>query len=255
MTDISPQTTGKRRWTSLILPLCIIAGFAFLVSLGNWQMKRLAWKEALISRVEQNLKRPPVTIADIEALLKNGGDIEYRPVRLKGTFLNKLEQYYFATHKEKPGWFVYTPLKRADGSVIFVNRGYVPINKKDPATRLEGQITGEVEIIGLARTAPKQRPNSFVPDNNLQKNEYFWKNIDEMAVNAGFKSTTQLLPFFVDSNDQPNVGGLPIGGVTRIEFTNVHLKYALTWYGLAVTLLVVGGIFMFNRRKSGSTSS
>ena len=252
MTDTKAKPGGGRGWMRLILPLCIIAGAAYLSFLGNWQMQRLAWKEGLIAKVKQNLDKPPVTIEQVRTLLKNGDNIEYVPVRVKGRFKHQQEQYYFATYKSTPGWFVYTPLERADGSMVFVNRGYVSIDKKDPKTRAEGQIAGEVEITGLARTAPDEKPNSLVPDNNLKKNEYYWKSLDQMAASAGLKADTQLLPFFVDANDRPNEGGLPIGGVTLIKFTNSHLQYALTWYGLAVTLLVVGSIFMFKRRKSST---
>ncbi len=249
MTDAQMNSGKGRGWKGLILPVCIIAAAAYMIFLGNWQMQRLAWKESLIAKVEQNLSKPPVAIEKIQSLLKNGENIEYVPVQVEGRFRHDLEQYYFATFREQPGWYVYTPLERVDGSVLFLNRGFVPINMKDPALRAEGQVEGIVKITGLARTAPKERPNSFVPDNNLKKNEYFWKSLEQMAENTGIPVDGKLLPFFVDANNAPNKGGLPVGGVTMIKFPNSHLQYALTWYGLAATLLVVGGIFMFKRRK------
>lgn len=237
-------------WTRFILPICIIAGLAFLVSLGTWQMKRLAWKEALIATVEENLKLPPLSTNEMSTLLGEGGAIEYRPVTARGIFHHDKEQYFFTTHKGKPGWHVYTPLERSDGSIVFVNRGFVPVDLKDPAKRAAGQVGGEVEIIGLARMAPTEKPNSFVPNNDLAKNIYYWKSISQMMGQSGFKMEHPLVPFFVDANDSPNPGGLPLGGITLISFPNSHLQYALTWYGLALTLLVVGGLFMFNRHKS-----
>jgi surfeit locus 1 family protein len=239
----------KFGWKSLILPLCIVSGFIFLTFLGTWQMKRLAWKEALIARVEQNLHKPPLSIADIQTLIKSGKDIEYRPVTLRGEFHHDQEQYFFATHKSIPGWYVYTPLQREDGSIVIVNRGFVPARGKLPSTRLKGQVDGVVEIVGLARSAPSDKPNSFVPDNDLQKNVYYWKSINQMFAQSGFKMHPDKVMFFVDADDKPNPGNWPVGGVTLIRFSNSHLQYALTWYGLAGALLVVGGIFMFNRRR------
>ncbi len=237
----------KMSWKSLILPVCIISGFIFLSFLGTWQMKRLAWKEALIARVEQNLHKPPLSIAEIQALMKNGEDIEYRPVKVRGKFHHDKEQYFFATHKSSPGWYIYTPLEREDGSIVLLNRGFVPSVGKDPKTRFKGQVEGVVDIVGLARTAPSEKPNSFVPDNDLQKNIYYWKSIRQMFAQSGFKTHPNKMMFFVDANDAPNPGNWPVGGVTLIKFSNSHLSYALTWFGLAGALLVVGGIFMFKR--------
>ena len=247
--EITEGRKPGRKWMGLILPLCIISGTIFLTGLGTWQVKRLAWKEGLIARVERNLENPAVSIEDIKALMMAGKDIEYLPVTTIGRFRHDLEQFYFATHKSNPGWFVYTPLERADGSVLFVNRGFVPINAKDPETRTKGQTEGIVKITGLARSAPTAKPNSFVPDNDLKKNVYYWKSIVQMMGQTGYNPQRQLVPFFVDAENTPVQGGYPVGGVTKITFVNSHLQYAITWYGLAGALLVVGAVFMFKRRS------
>ncbi len=238
----------NRRWTRLVLPACILAGLVFLIGLGSWQMKRLAWKESLIARVETNLHGKPSTVREIEAIRKDNGDIEYLPVKVRGRFLHQFEQYYFATHNGASGWFVFTPLERQDGSLVFVNRGYVPPNGKDPATRRKGQIEGQVEIVGLARSAPSEKPNSLVPDNDLEQNIYYWKSISQMTRQTGLKMQKTFVRFFIDADNTANPGGYPLGGVTKVTFLNNHLQYGLTWYGLAVALLVVGGLLMFKRQ-------
>ncbi len=245
----SEKSVQKGGWKSLILPLCILSGFLFLSALGTWQVKRLGWKEAMIARVEKNLNMPPLSVDQIAELQKNGEDLEYRPVKVRGKFFHDKEQYFFATHKSSTGWFVYTPLEREDGSIVLVNRGFVPDQGKDPSTRLKGQVGGVVEIVGLARSAPATKPNSFVPNNDLKKNVYYWKSMSEMFAQSGFKMKRKLVPFFIDADDAPNPGNWPKGGVTLINFPNSHLQYAVTWYGLAGALLVVGGIFMFKRRR------
>jgi surfeit locus 1 family protein len=59
------------------------------------------------------------------------------------------------------------------------------------------------------------------------------------------------LPFVVEADVQPAPpGGLPRGGVTRLSLPNRHLEYALTWYGLAATLLGVYSVFSINRLRS-----
>ncbi|MEZ5841448.1 MAG: SURF1 family cytochrome oxidase biogenesis protein, partial [Hyphomicrobiales bacterium] len=56
----------------------------------------------------------------------------------------------------------------------------------------------------------------------------------------------RVAPFFVDAVESPP-GGLPQAGETRLSFTNNHLQYVVTWYGLAATLVVVYGLFVRKR--------
>jgi surfeit locus 1 family protein len=239
--------------SNIVLIASIVCGVVFLSGLGTWQMQRLAWKEGLIKRVETNLSAPPVKLFDIEGLLRGGEDIEYRPVSLSATFDHSREQHFFATHKGNPGYFVYTPARLTDGRILFVNRGYVPLPSKSADTRIEGQIAGAVEIVGLARTAPAAKPNSFVPENDLTKNVYHWKSLAQMTARAFPEAGIEVVPLFVDVNDTPNPGGYPVGGVTLIQFPNSHFQYALTWFGLAGALLVVGGYFLFGRLRQKSS--
>ncbi|MEP1206641.1 MAG: SURF1 family protein [Rhizobiaceae bacterium] len=248
------------KFANIILIAAIALGVLFLSGLGVWQMKRLAWKEALIARVESNLTAPPQSLLEIRQMQQRGEDIEYRPVRLVGIFDHSREQHFFATHKGNPGYFVYTPLQLESGEYIFVNRGYVPLQGKAIDSRMEGQVAGNIELAGLSRSAPAGKPNSFVPDNDLKKNVYHWKSLSQMQSRAfqsggeggeggGGEGSVTVLPFFVDADDAANPGGLPKGGVTLIKFPNSHLQYALTWFGLAGALLAVGGYFLFGRMR------
>ncbi|NKB51018.1 MAG: SURF1 family protein [Rhizobiaceae bacterium] len=238
--------------TNVILVVAIALGVIFLSGLGAWQIKRLAWKEGLIARVETNLSSPPLSFEEVQITYDRGEDIEYRPMRVSGVFDHAREQHFYATHKGNPGYFVYTPLKLDADAYVFVNRGYVPLQKKSADTRAPGQITGRQEIEGLARSAPQSKPNTFVPENDLHKNIYYWKSLAQMKVQAFGDETPNVVPFFVDAGDAPNPQKLPVGGVTRIEFSNSHLQYALTWFGLAGALLVVGGFFLFGRIRTNS---
>lgn len=235
--------------SNIFLIVCITVGAVFLSGLGFWQLNRLDWKEQLIARVHENLQKPPLTLAEIETELKNGREIEYRPVTVSGWFDHAKEQFFFATHNSKVGFFVYTPLLQANREYVFINRGFVLQDKKDASSRGAGQVEGEISITGLARSAPTEKPNSFVPDNDLAENIYYWKSLNEMGKNAFVDKEVKIAPVFVDADKTPNPGGMPAGGVTLIEFPNSHLQYALTWFGLAGTLLMVGGYFVWTRRK------
>lgn len=226
----------------------VLATFAALVSLGTWQMQRLAWKESLLSAIAERRNAPPVDLAAIEALVSSGGDIEYRTVTVSGRFLNNRERHFFATHQGRTGYYIYTPLQLADGRYLFVNRGFAPFDAKEPEMRKLGQLTGQQTVNGLARARLAEKPSWVVPDNDLAKNIFYWKDLDAMAETDGLPKD-KVLPFFVDADATPNPGTLPLGGVTQFELPNNHLQYAVTWYGLAAALVVISGVFVF-RKKS-----
>lgn len=238
------------RISTIILVVCIALGTVALSALGFWQLKRLAWKEALIARVEQNRAGAPVTMETIATALDEGEDIEYRPVQVAGTFLHDYESHFFVTQNGRPGYHVFTPLIRDSGQLVLVNRGFVPIELKDVAKREAGQITERVEIAGLARSAPSEKPNSFVPNNDLTKNVFYWKSMNQMLGRMPEKGGGDTANFFVDAGVAPVPGGWPKGGATLISFPNSHLQYAVTWFGLALTLLGVGGFFLRSRHLS-----
>lgn len=231
-----PATPRRFPYITVALSLLCCAG---LVSLGVWQLHRLHWKLGLIAAINHRIHSAPRPFAALEKQFAETGDVEYWPVTVSGTFDYKGERDFFATWKGASGFFVYTPMKLADGRYLFVNRGFVPYDLKDPATRPKGEVRGEVTVTGLARDALKEKPSFIVPANNPAENIFFWKDLSAMAATAGLPAGAKVAPFFVDANAAPNPGGLPVGGVTRIDLPNNHFGYALTWFGLAAGLLGV----------------
>lgn len=242
----SPARSTPSAWKVVLAALVL---FAILCALGLWQVQRLAWKEGLLATIEERIHRPPVAFTDVVAAHEAGQDVEYLPVSVTGAFLHSGERHFFATWKGTSGYFVYTPLLRADGSAVFVNRGFVPFDRKPAATRGEGQVAGERTITGLARDRLTQKPSSILPDNEPGKNIFYWKDIEAMAATAGLPDGTEIVPFFVDADDSPNPGGLPVGGVTLISMPNNHLQYAVTWFGLAAALAGVVGVWLVRIRR------
>ncbi|MDI7861424.1 SURF1 family protein [Rhizobiaceae bacterium n13] len=201
-------------------------------------MQRLYWKQALMSEIDSRLHGTPLELGVIEGKVAQDEAIDYTPVVLAGQFLNDKERHFFATHEGRTGYYVYTPLALADGRYVFVNRGFVPFENKDPATRAAGQLAGEQQVTGLARARLDAKPSSLVPDNDIAGNIFYWKDLEAMAASDGLDAA-RVLPFFVDADNTPNPGGLPLGGVTQVDLPNNHLQYALTWYGLAAALVAV----------------
>jgi surfeit locus 1 family protein len=241
--------TGRSRVLAIVFG---ILAFIVLIGLGTWQVQRLHWKEALLATIAERIAAPPLPVAEIEqkVLSSTLPDVDYFAVTATGIFRHASERHFFATWKGETGFYVYTPLQLADGRFVFVNRGFVPYDLKDPVKRPRGQIAGSVTVTGLSRNVLAQKPSSMVPDNDPAKNIFYWKDIRAMTSSAGLPENAVILPFFMDANGAPNPGGLPVGGVTMVDLPNSHLQYALTWYGLAAALAVVLSLWLWRTRKA-----
>jgi surfeit locus 1 family protein len=232
------RTSRSRHW--LVPTLFTIAGVALLLGLGTWQVERLHWKEGLIARLEARLAEPP-------ADLPEGVDpaaIEYRHVRFTGRFLHDKEMFLAGrTLDGEGGYHVVTPLQPPAGLPVLVDRGWIPLNAKDPASRPGSRPEGAVTVDGHIRLpAP---PNLFTPDNQPDDNLWFSVDLAAMARHAGLAAVR---PFYVQAGPGPGPKSLPRGIRLSAELPNNHLQYALTWYALAVALLVTYIVYMRRRR-------
>lgn len=245
------RTVSRR----LLVPgILAVVAFAVLMSLGFWQVSRLQWKEALIARVESRLADDPVPAPGPDEW--DGLDIaaaEYTPVRLSGRFLNQNEVHvvFSLTEPKGPvggiGYMVMTPFETDDGWLVYVNRGFVPQDRKDASTRAEGLVDGETTVTGLMREP--QQSSWFMPGDDIPGNAWFSRDPEAYAIAYGLPADT-VAPYIVDALAEPaNPGGLPQGGETPIVFPNSHLQYAVTWFGLAAALFAVFVAFVLRERR------
>ncbi|GLQ49233.1 SURF1 family protein [Dyella flava] len=223
-----------------LLGLCLFVGF---IELGNWQVRRLAWKRDLITRVDQRVHAPPVAPPAPDQWAKvNAQDDEYRHVRVTGEFLHDRQTLIWAASDEGSGYFVMTPLRMADGSIVLINRGFAP---EDWCGR-DGHCTpgpsGQTTITGLLRMS---EPSSFLRRNDPARNSWYTRDVPAIAAARGL---TRVAPYFIDVDAAPAAAGStghtwPEGGTTVINFPNNHLSYLITWYLLALMTLG-GGIYV-----------
>lgn len=234
----------------LILPgLCTLVALAILLGLGFWQLDRLEWKETLIARVEARTKAPAVPLPpESEWPKHNAENDEYRRVTAAGRFHHDKEAHVYTVVSEQrgrfagPGFWVMTPLELTNDTFVIVNRGFVPLDRKDAATRKEGQVAGTVSVTGLLRMP--EDAGYFAPANDPAKDAWYRRDAGEIARARGL---ARAAPFTIDADATPNPGGLPQGGDTRVVFTNNHLQYAVTWFGIALALVGVFGVFAWQR--------
>ena len=223
-------------WPTLIsLPILVLS-----LSLGVWQMERREWKRDILDRLTTNQAAAPMPLDD----LLRGDPLrhEYGRVKIAGSFVHDKEFHLAARSlKNKVGLQLVTPFKTDDGRILLFNRGWIPSEKKEPAKRAEGQGTGRVELTGIVRRNQERR--QFAPENVPDKN--VWFHVDVLA---GAPPDLKLDAFFLDADAAPNPGGVPIGGQTRLDIPNDHLKYAITWF---LMVLALAGVYLAYHWENG----
>ncbi len=248
------RTKKRRSWLGLLIPALLV--FAVLIALGTWQIERKAWKEELIAALTERLAAPPAALpAPATWPRLDPARDEYRRVTFTATFDHGKEALiYVAASAFRPdvpgggtGYWVFTPARLPDGAYVIVNRGFVPEARKDAASRTAGQIAGAVEIVGVMRW-PDARPG-FSPADDPQHNLWFTRDPLAIAAAKGLnQGLSPAAPFYVEQESPVPPGGLPQPGKLVVRLRNEHLQYAVTWYGLALVLIVV---FVVWARGSG----
>ena len=216
-------------WPTVVTVPMLIA----LVGLSIWQFNRYGWKADLIEKLNTRAESEAI---DLPAAPPATDDLEFQRVRVTGTYLHDKEFHLVArSMRGNPGLHVFTPLRRADtGGIELVNRGWVPGDRLDVATRSEGQLAGEVTVEGILRLTKGQ--GSFIPDNDPVKNVWFFIDPAAMAKAAGLEGLPQ---HYIVSGNTDVPGNFPVGKQWRINLPNNHLEYALTWLFMAMALLVI----------------
>ena len=228
-------------WPTLIsLPILVLS-----LTLGVWQMERREWKRDILDRLTANQAAAPMPLDE----LLRGDPLrhEYGRVKIAGSFVHDKEFHLAARSlKNKVGLQLVTPFKTDDGKIVLFNRGWIPSEKKEPAKRAEGQVAGKIELTGIVRRNQEQR--QFTPENVPDKNVWFHVDVPLMRRLAGALPDPRLDTFFLDADAAPNPGGVPIGGQTRLDIPNDHLKYAITWF---LMVLALAGVYLAYHWENG----
>ncbi len=245
------EPTPHRR--GLFIPaILLLAALAVLIGLGTWQLERREWKESLIAELDRKLAAPPTDLPARERWQQlSAGQDEFRRVKFPAEFLPDQEALVYSSGSSLrpdasgPGYWVFSPARLTGGSLVVVNRGFVPEGRQDPKTRAEGRPSAVVEIVGVMRW-PEGR-GTFTPKDDPVKNLWFARDPAAMAAAKGWGTVA---PFYVDQEAPPAPGGLPKVGPLKPALPNNHLQYAVTWYGLAL-VFVISAVFFVRARRRG----
>ena len=199
-----------------------------LVSLGFWQIYRLNWKLELIEQIENSLKNEPVELSNIEKKkylrIKTSGDIDF----------DKQIYLYNLNDAGKPGFEVINPIKIGDENYL-VNRGWIPFEKKDLP---EINLVDQNQIVGTLMLQTKS--STFKPENDIEKNYWFTLNREDISKFTGRNFSEYVIYLNGDYK-------IPKPRVITAKISNNHKKYAITWFSMAISILL---IYLYFRKKN-----
>lgn len=238
--EAAHEDDSRPRPAAALIVLAAGAAFLFAVfmALGTWQVQRLHWKLDLIERVDQRVHAPAVAAPGPERWPQITAESdEYRHVRVDGHFLHDLSVKVQAATALGSGYWLMTPLQRADGSAVLINRGFIPPDGKNAAWRADAD-NGPVTVTGLLRMS--EPDGAFLRANDAANDRWYSRDVQAIAAARGLP---RVAPYFIDADagsagTAVNGQRYPVGGLTVISFHNSHLVYAITWYALA--LMVAG---------------
>jgi cytochrome oxidase assembly protein ShyY1 len=246
------EAAVRRSRTGLVLFVVLaIAAFCVFVGLGVWQLERKAWKEALIATLDQRLSASPVELPRRTqwATLDPAKD-EFRRVTFRAEFLQGKEGRVYTGGSslrediKEPGYFAFSPARTLDGGVVVVDRGYIPNPKPDATLRPVGIGNSPVQVVGVLRWP--ETPSWFVTPHSASDDLWFVRDHKAMAAAYGWG---EVAPFYVDMESPTPPNGFPRPAPLKPNLRDAHLQYALTWFGLALVLVISFSYWTFSRRR------
>ena len=228
--DHAPARGSRSAAALVALALGASVAFAGLVALGTWQVERRAWKLDLIARVDERVHAPPVAApGPAQWPQVTAASDAYRHVQVTGRFVAAADTLVQASTELGAGFWVLTPLRRDDGSVVLVNRGFVPPELRERAAHGGGGGNSPATVSGLLRIT--EPGGGFLRSNDAAANRWYSRDVRAIAAARGLPVVA---PYFIDADAGPLSDTAPVGGLTVVSFHNNQLVYAITWYTLAL---------------------
>ena len=203
-----------------------------LFSLGTWQLYRLQWKENIIRKIELSSKLPPTSL-DINNME------EFKKIKIKGNLLLKNYFLYQLNEKGNYGFNLISVLQTDNSNFFLVKRGWLPKIEKKYEENYPLEIVSNVEIEGVLHLAKPKR--NFVPENNDKEKFFYYLDINQLSKSLNIK----LAPYLIEQSSSDKYF-INLKNTSRINITNNHLQYAITWYVLGFCILIA---FWFLKKR------
>lgn len=217
-----------------ILPLLFgVLGTGVLVTLGSWQLDRLAWKTVLLKEIEARIGAEPVALPEVF-------DVEadrFLPVAVSGRTLGREGVVLTSVQGVGPGYRVISAFETDAGRRILVDEGFVADRDRDRARPMVA-----MSVVGNLHW-PRE-VDRFTPEPDLGAGLFFARDVDVMAEALGTEPV--LVVAREVSGTDPRATPLP---VTTAGIPNNHLGYAVQWYGLAVVWAGMTLFFLWRMRR------
>jgi len=247
----------SRRW--LLATLLVLAGMALCVRLGIWQLDRLDKRRAYNARVQAQIDQPPLTLAG-EALNEDLYNMEYRPVKVSGTY-DFSQQIAIINQSYGNEWGVHlvTPLVISGTAIgtpkqaILVDRGWIPHQDYQSGDWTKYAEPGIVVVEGVLRRPQIKaeiggRTDPTPVPGEAPRAAWNFVNIEQIGKQVSYP----LLGAYIQQAPDPAWTGLPYRSQPEIEITEgPHLGYAMQWFSFAI-LLGIGYPFFIRRQERRS---
>jgi surfeit locus 1 family protein len=248
-----PEAPPRPRWRFWLFVGIMLALTVLFLGLGKWQLDRLAWKNGLIATAEQHMKVAPVAFPP--AAQWPGLDVAawaYRPVTITGRYHNDKAVRVFVGLGDSAkgrysgtGYWIMTPFALEGGGTVFVDRGFVP---QPEAGRFADDRTAPTGIITLTGVVvPSENAGFFTPAPDKPQRIDWVRDVGRLAATLD-AAAQPVAPVYIDLPAGPP-GALPQGGETVVDFPNSHLGYAMTWFGFALTTMIMLAEWIRRQRR------
>ena len=211
----------------LVFPVIFgVLGVSVLCGLGTWQLQRLDWKTQILANIEERILAKPV---ELPKNLKQQSD-QYLSVVVTGEIKAREIHVLTSVKSIGPGFLVISPLELQNGKLIMVDRGFIPVAKKNLV-----RIPRTIKVIG--NLLWPNEIDSFTPDPNIEKNIWFGRDLMRMSE---YLDTDPILMVARKTSPPSEILPQRVG----VNIANNHLSYAITWFSLAcvwfgMTILLV----------------
>lgn len=238
-----PPVTGWRRWSAYLALTVVFALTCGLLSW--WQWARRAETAAENQRIERNYDAEPRPIDELLPRLDAwDDDDEWTRVELRGEYL--VEDQLLVRNRVlggSPGFEQLVPFRLADGAVVVLDRGWLPLGNGEHALpeTVPAPPEGEVTVIARLRGAEPELPGRTAPEGQIPSIDVA-SIIDALGV-EGYTAAYALV-----SSEDPAAEAMPAQRPRPEEDEGMHISYALQWIAFGV-LAFVGLVWAYRREK------